>query len=171
MRGSTHILFSFFVITLVYELIPTLGSFIPFAYTLSISLFGSITPDIDHPSSYVSRGNLKSFSVVISTSTPHRGWTHSIFGAVLFTVVLVLFLWYLKIKVTYALPFFVSYVIHLFADSLNPTGVNWFWPKSKKYGINLIKTGSKEELILQKLLILGFIGLLVYDAIYNRNIC
>ncbi|AEA47811.1 metal-dependent hydrolase [Archaeoglobus veneficus] len=169
MRHTTHILFSIFIIVVIYELIPPLKSIVPFTYAIAIAPIGALFPDLDHPRSYISRGNWEFLSLAICKTTPHRGWTHSLVGATLFTASLVIFLWYFKASISYALIFFIGYMTHLLSDSLNPTGVNWFWPKRKKYKIDLVRTGSEGEERLQTLLIFGIAGLLVYDVLYNAS--
>ena len=118
-------------------------------------------PDIDH-------GRELSFFV------KHRGWIHSLFGAIFFTL---LFGWGLVImseewfkttfKFSYILPFFISYISHLVIDSLTPNGVNWLWPKKEKYTLNLIVTGSKTEKFFSKMIELGIVIELFYIFIYT----
>ncbi|RLI84805.1 MAG: metal-dependent hydrolase [Archaeoglobales archaeon] len=169
MRHTTHILFSIFIIVVIYELIPPLKSIVPFTYAIAIAPIRALFPDLDHPKSYISQGYWGILSIAICKTTPHRGWTHSLVGAALFTAILTVLLWYFKASISYALIFFIGYVTHLLSDSLNPTGVNWLWPKPKKYSFYSIRTGSKEEETLQTLLIFAITGILVYDVLYNAS--
>jgi len=167
MRHNTHMVFSLFMLVGIYELFPILNRYDPFVYALILALFGSVFPDIDHPRSLISRGYWSVLSTAIRKTTGHRGWTHSLFGAGLFTGILLLILWYFKASLFLALGFFLGYISHLISDSLNPTGVNWFWPKKKRYGIGLIRTGSKAEYIFATILALAVAGLFYYDFTFR----
>ena len=160
-------LFSLFVLAGLYELFPILNDYVPFIYAMILALIGSVFPDIDHPRSFISRGYWSVLSAVIRKTTGHRGWTHSLFGAGLFTGILLLILWYFKASLFLAFGFFLGYLSHLISDSLNPTGVNWLWPKKKRYGIGLIRTGSIGEEIFMWVLIFAVAGLIYYDIVYR----
>ena len=162
-------LFSIFMLIGIYELFPELNHIVPFIYALFFALFGSIFPDIDHPRSYISRGYWSVLSAAIRKTTEHRGWTHSLFGVSLFTGILLLILWYFKASLFLAFGFFLGYLSHLISDSLNPTGVNWFWPKRKRYGIGLIRTGSIGEQIFLWILIFATAGLIYYDVVFRKG--
>lgn len=164
MRHNTHMLFSFFMLLGIYELFPVLNRYDPFIYALVLALFGSIFPDIDHPRSLISRGYWSILSVAIQKTTRHRGWTHSLFGAGVFTGFILLILWYLKANPFLSFGFFLGYISHLISDSLNPTGVNWFWPKRRRYGIGIIRTGSVEERIFSLIIVFISAGLIYYDV-------
>ena len=162
-------LFSFFMILGIYELFPILNKYDPFIYALILALFGSIFPDIDHPRAYISRGYWSILSAAIRKTTGHRGWTHSLFGAGLFTGILLLILWYFKVSLFLAFGFFLGYLSHLISDSLNPTGVNWFWPKRKRYGIGLIRTGSRSEDLFAVIIIILTALLIYYEVLYGHG--
>jgi len=169
MRHITHILFSILIIVGIYEMYPSLKLYIPFVYATVLAPIGALVPDLDHPHSYISQ-NWKFLSVVIRKTTPHRGWTHSLIGGAFFTVALGGMFWYAHASTLNTIPFFVGYVSHLLSDSLNPTGVNWLWPKSrKKYSICSIRTGSHEEKIFQGIVSFGIVGLFVYDVMFNAG--
>ncbi len=164
MRHTTHVLFAIVIITAIYELLPPLKGFIPYPYALLAAMFGSLFPDIDHPHSYISRGYWEFLSRVVTATTEHRGWTHSIFGAVVFTIAAAVVLWYFQGDVRVSLGFMFGYISHLLSDSLNPSGVNWLWPKEDRYGLGIITTGSEGEVVFQKILTFLFAGMLIYDA-------
>ena len=167
MRHNTHMLFSLFMLVGLYELFPILNHYDPFIYAMIFALFGSVFPDIDHPASFISRGYWSVLSTVIRKTTGHRGWTHSLFGAGLFTGILLLILWYFKASLFLAFGFFLGYISHLISDSLNPTGVNWLWPKRKRYSIGIIRTGSVGENIFMWIIVFAIAGLLYFDVVYN----
>ena len=142
---TTHLLFAFLVISGL----SSYFHFHPSAESVVVILLGSLAPDLDHPSSYINRRSWRLFS--LSALTDHRGWTHSLLGGVVLTFVFFL----IARSSTYAsfyFIFFLGYVSHLFLDSLNPSGVAWFWPRKKRYGIGIVKTGSMGESVIQVVL-------------------
>ncbi len=167
MRHNTHIVFSLFFLFGLYELFPILNDIDPIVFAIPLAIIGALFPDIDHPHSFISRGYWSILSTIIRKTTTHRGWTHSLFGACFFTGILLIILWYFKVSLFLAFGFFLGYISHLISDSLNPTGVNWLWPKRKRYGIGLIRTGSTREEIFMWILIFVVIGLICYDIFYK----
>lgn len=73
MRHTTHVIFSMLFITTIAEFVPFFTTLIPYGYALTIAMFSTLLPDIDHPHSYISKSYWGIFSEVISTTTPHRG--------------------------------------------------------------------------------------------------
>jgi inner membrane protein len=170
MIHSTHMLFGVFLILALYEGIPSLKTYAPFVFAMIIAPFGALVPDLDHPKGYMSRGSWEVVSLAVRKTTTHRGWTHSLVGAVFFTVIAGVVFWYFKANLSYTIPFFIGYISHLISDSLNPTGVNWFWPKvKKKYKVGLIRTGSRRESIFQNGLSFGIAGIFIYDLFFNSG--
>jgi len=157
------------MLTVIYELFPVLNRIDPFPYAVFLAIFGSLFPDIDHPRAYISRGYWSVLSTIVRKTTEHRGWTHSLFGAGLFTGILLIILWCLKVSLSLAFGFFIGYLSHLISDSLNPTGVNWLWPKKKRYGIGIIRTGSVRENIFMWIIIFAIVGLFYFDIVYNNG--
>lgn len=160
MIHTTHILFGILLTLISFKEIPALGSLTPFDHSMLLAALGALVADLDHPNGYLSRGNWRFLSMGVRTTTSHRGWTHSIFGAFFFTVFAGAASWYYVNSLFYIVPFTIGYLSHLISDSLNPTGVNWLWPKKDKYKINLVKTGGKGEAVFQGLVSLGIAGLL-----------
>ncbi len=162
MRHTTHILFgTLFAVPIVsyLSLDPAQASYAIFA-----ALIGSLFPDVDHPKSYINRKSWGLFYKAVLQST-HRGWTHSLFGAFIFTLIsAMVFFYILCCDTLYSMLFLFGYLSHLLADSLNPTGVNWLWPKKKKYKIAIIKTGSKGEVVFQAFLVILLALLLAGSA-------
>lgn len=56
---------------------------------ISASLLGSVLPDLDQPKSKLAQSDIlvHVLSAVISKFTKHRGFTHTVFGAALFSVI------------------------------------------------------------------------------------
>jgi len=96
-------------------------------------LFSSLFPDVDSGFSYLGR---KPVFRPVQAVSPHRGIIHSYTLAIILSLILAFFYPIL------ALPFFLGYSFHLFADSFTPQGIRPFWPlKSMSKGI--VATGGK----------------------------
>lgn len=108
------------------------------AYILGIVL-GSVLPDVDHQNSWISKrtGPLK----YIFSGLGHRGATHSLVGAFIALVVIIL----LSRSNIFSYGIFIGYLSHLFIDTLTPSGVNWFWPKKHRCKLATISTNSPGE--------------------------
>lgn len=50
MRRTTHVIFSMLFITTIAEFLPFFNTLIPYGYALTIAMFSTLLPDIDHPS-------------------------------------------------------------------------------------------------------------------------
>ncbi|MDO8508663.1 MAG: metal-dependent hydrolase [Nanoarchaeota archaeon] len=99
---------------------------------IPIILIASLMPDID--SGFSQLGKKKIFRPVQLVLT-HRGPLHSYTIGVLFSLILALFFPIL------ALPFFLGYFFHLFADSFTVNGIKPFWPlKFQSSGV--VRTGG-----------------------------
>uniref|UniRef100_A0A7C4S610 Metal-dependent hydrolase n=1 Tax=Geoglobus ahangari TaxID=113653 RepID=A0A7C4S610_9EURY len=146
MRYPTHIIFALVTILPLYHYTK-----LPLISYLFIASWASLLPDIDHSQSHLGKSVL---SGIIRITTTHRGWTHSLFGMLVFCFIFTLILHFLKLDLAYAIPFALGYLSHLISDSLNPTGIRWFWPSKKRIGIGLITTGSKREILFRYLLIM-----------------
>lgn len=123
-------------------------SFIVLYTDLSASLLtflafyiGALTPDLDHPKSRVSR-KLKLVPKVINKIAGHRKLVHSIFGAALFSALVVFMLQFVGLQASLAFWFFGGFLSHLFLDSLTPHGIAWLYPFSKKKIRYLVRSGS-----------------------------
>ena len=149
MRYPTHVIFSLVVAYPFYHYTK-----LPMVSYLLVASWASLLPDVDHPKSHLGKSVL---SKIIRITTSHRGWTHSLFGMLVFCSLFALILHFLKIDLAYTIPFALGYFSHLISDSLNPTGVRWFWPSKRRIGIGLIATGSKREILFRYLLI-GVLG-------------
>lgn len=147
---------------------------------------GSLIPDIDHPSSMISRAGAVSRAVSRGACmvSAHRHFCHSLFFCMLVFLgsylvfsklmpALSLMLengfataalagkarglsWYL------ALGTFTGAMSHLAADMLNPGGVQFFWPYEKKISAASIPTGSNGERIFSAFIAAGCIAAAVF---------
>ena len=165
MIHTTHVFFAI-LLTLFLE------NFLHVPFSLPESILfvsiGALFPDIDHPSSYINRKSWRIFSLS-GIAKSHRGWTHSLIGGFVFTAIVYLISRQYGFNSVYSLLFFFGYLSHLILDSLNPSGVAWFWPKRKRYGINLIGTGSFGETLFQFLLVIFIILHHYYSYDYNLS--
>jgi membrane-bound metal-dependent hydrolase YbcI (DUF457 family) len=109
---------------------------------LVIVLFGSLFPDIDSSKSFVGK-RVK----IIGWAFKHRGFFHSVFALVLFTL-----FFYFLLNFYYAIGFAIAFLGHLLLDALSKEGIQIFPFKKKIRGI--IKVGSLFEYLLLIVLIL-----------------
>lgn len=133
------------------------------------SILGCLLPDIDHPKSWLGK-RVKILSIPISRIFGHRGFTHSILSLIICITILMK----TNIILQLALPkeiidsITLSYISHIFADMLTPSGVPFFWPFLFRFKIPLLKNSnhkkSKEKIFCILLLIASFL----YSS--NKNI-
>lgn len=99
---------------------------------------GSLLPDLDHPYSMLGK-RLPGIAVF---GLGHRGWMHSLIGLAFFALITAI------IRIEFTPSIALGYVLHLLADSLNPSGIAWFypWAKKRRYFIG-IPTGGIMECI------------------------
>lgn len=98
-----------------------------------IALIATLIPDIDSSSSTIGRN-----ATIVNIFTKHRGFIHS------FSFLFLLTLYFALLLPIAALPFFLGYGLHLFADSFTMEGIKPFWPSKKSIAWK-IKTGGKSE--------------------------
>mgnify|MGYP001620000998 CR=1 FL=1 len=99
---------------------------------IPIILIASVLPDIDSVNANI--GKHKIFRP-LQSFLEHRGPLHS------YTVVIILSLVLAFFYPVFALPFFLGYSIHLFADSFTVRGIRPFWP-FKFHTEGIVKTGG-----------------------------
>lgn len=105
---------------------------------VAVALISTFIPDID--SKFSALGKKKSLRI-LQFFIRHRGFFHSFSFLILITLFFVLFF------PVVALPFFLGYGLHLFADSFTITGIRPFYPYKKKSS-GKIRTGGKSETIV-----------------------
>ena len=139
-KGITHILvgISFFMAVENYFFLAIDGFII-----LTCIVIGSLLPDIDHPSSKLGR-----YAYPLSAVVQHRGFTHSLISSLILPLPAIL------ISTRYYYALVVGYLLHLLADTLNPSGVMWLYPYKKKYSLKLANTGGLEEVIFSVIAIM-----------------
>lgn len=129
MLMRTHIALAVFFILLF---LPHVGSKFVF---VGVALIASVLPDMD--TGFSTLGRLKGLRL-LHLFVRHRGFIHSITFCVAISLIFAVFL------PVIALPFFLGYSIHLFADSFTLEGIMPFWPYRKK-SLWRFKTGSLME--------------------------
>jgi inner membrane protein len=113
-----------------------------------IVLICALLPDIDSPDSYFGHHRIwKPLQFVVE----HRGVFHSFTLCILFSLAFAFFVPVL------ALPFFLGYSCHLFADSFTQEGITPFWPW-KRTSTGLLRTGGSIEYGI-------FIGFIIADVL------
>jgi len=141
--GFTHLVFGI----LLYALFSNVFQ-VPFgtAYPLLAVTLGSLLPDIDHPSSLISKQAV--FSIVskaVRRVARHRGPTHSLLFTVLSTAVVAAVVLYYGEDLLISITFAIGYLSHLIADSLTRSGVRWLWPFHDGEASFVFHTGGLAE--------------------------
>ncbi|MBI2630518.1 metal-dependent hydrolase [Candidatus Pacearchaeota archaeon] len=116
----------------VLAFLPRVNNKILFCF---LAVIATYIPDID---SEFSKAGRYTFSRIIQFFSKHRGVLHSFSLCFLISLILALFI------PKMALPFFIGYSLHLFADSFTFQGITPFWPY-KKESSGFIRTGSSAE--------------------------
>jgi len=135
-----------------------------FSITLALVLaFGSILPDIDHPQSFVNRNYLFGIGKSVSLFSTHRGFFHSIFGALVFFLISLLIIYPFNLSILYPIFLVSGYLLHLLADSLNISGIKWLWKTGHFSGP--IKTAS----IFEQVFFFILFGITIYLIVGNSG--
>jgi inner membrane protein len=132
MIKRTHLLIALGIALLFLPHVKNKILFIP------VLLIAALLPDIDSPSSFL--GKYKIFRPM-QMAVKHRGIFHSL------TLCFGFSLAFAFIEPVLALPFFLGYSSHLFADSFTEEGTMPFWPW-KKTANGAIRTGGHTETIV-----------------------
>jgi len=160
MMFRTHILFALFFYILAIQLF-SLNFSIIFAVIL---VFGAILPDVDSPTSFVNKNYLFGIGKGIALFSEHRGFFHSVFGALIFFTLGLIIIFFLKVSIIFAIALALGYLLHLAADSLTVSGIKWFWKSGHIKGP--IRTGS----IFEQLFFVGLIIITAYLIIGNQGL-
>ena len=100
-----------------------------FGFTLAVCLIGPRIPN------WIDSGDRPG----------HRGFGHSLFSLILFTIVALLVSSQLAdqgLAVLYAVSLAAGYFSHLLLDFVTYEGVPWFWPLDEKYSLDLDSAGG-----------------------------
>ncbi|MUJ20498.1 metal-dependent hydrolase [Aliivibrio fischeri] len=107
---------------------------------LLIAILGGLIVDLDHPDSLVG-SKLKFLSIPISIIFGHRGMFHSLLAIIGICYLLVEYIEpTLNASIQpFLIPFIIGFISHLFADSLTPAGIYWFYPLKYRVRIAIAK--------------------------------
>lgn len=125
---------------------------VPF-YVVTASAFaagaviGSLAPDIDTPTSTISKW-IPLLPSIVNKIFGHRGFIHSPF-----CILLLFLLFYLVKPARFLSLFFIGiltgYSMHLIQDSFTKGGIPWFYPfVHRKYPFGFFKSGSKIDALI-----------------------
>ncbi len=142
MMLRTHLALTF---AAIFLFIPYVSNQFVFVIAALVTVF---IPDIDSAFSFLGDSKGGKF---IQFFVKHRGILHSLTFCLAISFVLAFFIPVL------ALPFFLSYSIHIFSDSFTKKGVTPFWPSQKVSKWNITTGGIKETGIFVFVIILDLI--------------
>lgn len=147
MMIRTHLAVSILAIVLI---LPYISNYLVF---VSVVLLATFVPDIDSPFSTMGRKKKYRFLQFFSR---HRGIFHTITMAVFLSAIIAFFSSFA------GMAFFLGYSLHVFADSLNRSGVRPFWPFKIKLSGN-VRTGSYKETLLFVLLTIFSLIIFIFN--------
>ena len=115
---------------------------------IPVVLIASFFPDIDSGFSYIGKKVIfKPVQMVVS----HRGIIHSYTACIIFSLAIAFF------YPVFALPFFLGYSFHLFADSFTPQGIRPFWPLKSISKGNITTGGKIEKTVFYTIVLVDFV--------------
>jgi inner membrane protein len=117
---------------------------------IPVVLISSFFPDIDSGVSSIGR---KMIFRPIQMGVDHRGLVHSYTICILLSFLIAYFYPIL------ALPFFIGYSFHLFADSFTIHGIRPFWPLKGISKGPITTGGAMEKTVFYTLIIIDFVFL------------
>lgn len=128
------------------------------------SYFGSLFPDLDMRGSYISK-RFPTIYKKFGSKLTHRGLTHSLVFIYALCYLFNLLVKYSSNNVVFiclSSGFIVGYVSHILLDIITKEGIQLFYPICVNISLLPIKTSSKTEKIIYKILNFIFIFLLGY---------
>ena len=147
----THFIFNFFIFLLLLKLNMLELSF----WVFLIFFIATILPDIDIPGSFISK-HTKPLSNFLHIIIGHREEFHSL----LFALILSLIVFLISRNLVLTGVYFWFYFLHLFLDSLSPSGIRWLWPLKWKIS-GKIKTGKIGDAIIFLIFALASVVLII----------
>lgn len=133
--------------------------YIYFAY------LGSLSPDIDMRGSYISK-RFPTIYKKLGNKFKHRGFTHSLVCVWLICSVCNILVSYTYENIVFicaSYGFILGYISHICLDLITKEGVELFYPVTVNFSILPIKTSSKTERIICKVLNLLVLVLIGYN--------
>ena len=139
---KTHFAITLFSVLFLIEHVQNKFIFV------TIAFIATLLPDVDNGFSTLGKYNI--FRPV-QFFTRHRGLIHSFTFCLILTLILALYF------PVYALPFFLGYALHLFADSFTINGIRPLWPL-QKVSQGKIRVGGTIENVI-------FVSFCLIDAV------
>ena len=96
----------------------------------------------------------------LGSKTPHRSFTHSLFGCFIFTAILSY-----GFGLDVLIPFVVAYLSHIILDLFNMKGVSILYPSKQKICFKLCESSGKVNNFIFYLCLFANIGILTLLAI------
>lgn len=146
--GITHAVAGVFVGVILGQVYGLSAPLVLFA------ALGALLPDIDHPASKLGR-----YFKSLRWFAKHRGFFHSLFAAVLFTVLVHLANESISYPALYAVAFLLGFLSHLVLDAWTKEGIQPFFPVNIRFK-GKRKVGSPMEWLLSFVMV-GLILVLV----------
>ena len=143
MMGKTHLAISVLILYVLSEFTSLLQPKVLAAVLLFV---GTLMPDIDDSKSTLGR-KFKPIGWIFK----HRGFFHSIFAMVFFTILVHVAL----DNTNLSLVFMIGYASHLLGDGMTKAGVPLFFPKKNKISGPFVVGGVFEALIYWCLILLA----------------
>ena len=159
-----------------------------------IVCFATILPDVDSKDSFIKKEypllsrilyiiifliNLPIFLIFLLTKKGswrdffrHRGFFHTIFGAVSVSVLGLVLISFIDLNVAILVSgaLFFGYVAHLIEDSFTKHGVAWFWPLFEtKARLPLVTTGTRSELLFNIAILLLSVAMVLLMLYANAR--
>lgn len=133
---------------------------------------GSMLPDLDTRKSYISK-KWPHLSKFISKRCKHRGFTHSLLFLLIlseFFKLIVLIGEKNIILICFSYGIFCGYASHIMLDMFTYEGVDLFFPLGFNFKLSRLKTSSKGERYVNKVIKFISINLIFYNLYYLLNI-
>ena len=92
----------------------------------------------------------------LGSKTPHRSFTHSILGLIIYTAILSH-----TFKDNIVIPYFISHLSHILLDLLNMKGVALFYPLKFRFSLKLCESSGKFNQLLFSLFSIFIIIVLI----------
>ena len=92
----------------------------------------------------------------LGSKTPHRSFTHSILGLIIYTTILSH-----TFKDNIVIPYFISHLSHILLDLLNMKGVALFYPFKFRFSLKLCESSGKFNKLLFSLFSIAIIIVLI----------
>lgn len=166
MTWKTHILGGLLAGTYICSIATSMS--MPTVVTvMTLSVIGSLFPDIDIPTSKIG-ASAKPISTLVSLTTGHRGMFHA---PLLYLVAyFILYHLYPDMRMLSS-GFFFGCMSHLALDSLNVQGIPIMWPFKSKLSLMRIRLGGAAETAVRVFMLAAIIGILFlrkYDMSYGQ---